>query len=212
MVSHELRTPLANLKAYAETLTVTKQLDLEKQKDFCNIINAEATRLARLVDDLLSISSMEVGSLSLVKEETDMERMMKEVVDKVSPQMDKKFIVMNTTFPEKWPKLHVDKDKMTGTLVNLLGNAVKYTPSGGRVTLRVKVHDTLSVAMAEPQNLPQIDEIERMTRLKVRPIFACSSSIQRLIPRYYEEGFEVDLVTTDFDETTIELQSDVAEM
>ena len=74
-----------------------------------------------------------------------------------------------------------------------------------------KVHDTLCVAMAEPQNLPQIDEIERMTRLRVRPVFACKSNIQRLIARYYEEGFEVDLVTADFDETAIELRSDVTE-
>ena len=138
-VSHELRTPLANLKAYAETLTLTEQLDVEKQKDFCNTINAEATKLARLVDDLLSISSMEVGSLSLAKEETDMERLLQEVVEKVSPQMDQKGIVFNTTFPEKWPELHLDKDKMAATLVNLLGNAVKYTPGDGRVTLRVRV-------------------------------------------------------------------------
>ncbi len=139
MVSHELRTPLANLKAYAETLTVTDQLDVEQQKDFCNIINVEATRLARLVDDLLSISSMEVGSLSAAKEETDVERMLNEVVDKVSPQADQKRIVLSTTFPEKWPKLHLDKDKMSAALVNLLGNAVKYTPNDGRVTLKVKV-------------------------------------------------------------------------
>ncbi len=139
IVSHELRTPLANLKAYAETLTVTEQLDVEQQKDFCNIINVEATRLARLVDDLLSISSMEAGSLSAAKEETDVERMLNEVVDKVSPQAERKGIVLNTSFPEKWPKLHLDKDKMAAALVNLLGNAVKYTPSGGRVGLKVKV-------------------------------------------------------------------------
>jgi two-component system phosphate regulon sensor histidine kinase PhoR len=139
MVSHELRTPLANLKAYAETLILTEQLDVAKQKDFCNIINAEATRLARLVDDLLSISSMEVGSLSLSREETDMERLLQEVVNKVRPQMDQKGTVFNTTFPEKWPKLHLDKDKMAATLVNLLGNAVKYTPGDGRVILKVSV-------------------------------------------------------------------------
>lgn len=143
MVSHELRTPLANLKAYAETLTVTEHLDVEKQKDFCNIINAEATRLARLVDDLLNISSMEVGSLSLTKEETDMERLLNEAVEKVSPQAAQKGIVLDTTFPEKWPKLQLDKDKMAAALINLLGNAVKYTAAEGRVGLRVKVteHD-----------------------------------------------------------------------
>ena len=75
----------------------------------------------------------------------------------------------------------------------------------------LRVHDTLCVAMAEPQNLPQIDEIERVTRLRVRPLFACLSSIQRLLPRYYEENFEVDLVTADFDETDLEVRPDALE-
>ena len=74
-----------------------------------------------------------------------------------------------------------------------------------------KVHDTLSVAMAEPRSLPQIDEIERITRLTVRPIFASLSSIQRMISRCYEEDFEVDMATADFDETSIEIRADVTE-
>lgn len=74
-----------------------------------------------------------------------------------------------------------------------------------------KVHDTLCVAMAEPRSLPRIDEIERMTRLTVRPIFASLASIQRMIPRCYEEDFHVDLATADFDETSIEVRSDMPE-
>ena len=75
----------------------------------------------------------------------------------------------------------------------------------------VKVRDTLCVAMAEPQNLPQIDEIERLTRLRVRAVFGCRSSIQRMISRCYEEDFEVDVVTADFDASAIELQPDEIE-
>src|SRR5688572_9318337 len=55
-----------------------------------------------------------------------------------------------------------------------------------------KIRDTLCVAMADPQNLEHIDELERITRLKVRPVFAFRTSIQRTLPRCYEEGFEVD--------------------
>ncbi|HVT29140.1 MAG TPA: hypothetical protein VHE81_14085, partial [Lacipirellulaceae bacterium] len=58
-----------------------------------------------------------------------------------------------------------------------------------------KVRDTICVAMADPQNLEQLDEIERVTGLHVRPVFAFRSSIQRTLPRCYEEGFEVDTVT-----------------
>jgi type IV pilus assembly protein PilB len=74
-----------------------------------------------------------------------------------------------------------------------------------------KVRDTLCVAMADPQNLEQLDEIERITGLKVRPVFAFRSSIQRTLPRCYEEGFEVDTVTADLDESAVQLQADAAE-
>jgi len=75
-----------------------------------------------------------------------------------------------------------------------------------------KVRDTLCVAMADPQNLEQLDEIERITDLKVRPVFAFRSSIQRTLPRCYEEGFEVDTVTADMDESAVQLQADAAEV
>ncbi len=139
--THELRTPLANIKAYAETLVLGEMLDVEKQKEFCNTINSEVTRLARFIDDLLSISSMEVGALSLARQETDMERLLREVIEKVRPQMAQKKTVLKCSLPEKLPKLHVDKDKIIAALVNLLGNAAKYTPEGGQVHLKVQVKD-----------------------------------------------------------------------
>ncbi|HEY4232531.1 MAG TPA: GspE/PulE family protein [Lacipirellulaceae bacterium] len=75
-----------------------------------------------------------------------------------------------------------------------------------------RVRDALCVAMADPQNLEHVDEIERVTHLRVRPVFAFRSSIQRTLPRCYEEGFEVDTVTADIDETTVQLQSDAADI
>ena len=75
-----------------------------------------------------------------------------------------------------------------------------------------KVRDTLCVAMADPQNLEHLDEIERITGLKVRPVFAFRSSIERTLPRCYEEGFEVDTVTADLDESAVQLQADAAEV
>jgi two-component system phosphate regulon sensor histidine kinase PhoR len=138
--THELRTPLSNIKAYAETLALS-DLDVERQKEFCNTINSEATRLARFIDDLLSISSMEAGALALARQETDTERMLREAVEKVRPQMTQKRITLNSSLPEKLPKLKLDKDKIIATLVNLMGNAAKYTPDGGQVNLRVRVKD-----------------------------------------------------------------------
>ena len=139
--THELRTPLANIKAYAETLALTEVIDVEQQKQFLNTINAEATRLARFVDDLLSVSSMELGSLSLNKQTTDLGRMFNEVLNKIRPQVNEKDLTLEVVLPEKLPEPILDKDKVATVLVNLLGNAVKYTPPGGRVTFRVTVVD-----------------------------------------------------------------------
>ena len=75
-----------------------------------------------------------------------------------------------------------------------------------------RVRGTLCVAMADPQNLEHLDEIERITGLSVRPVFAFRSSIQRTLPRCYEEGFEVDTVTADLDESAVQLQADAADV
>lgn len=136
--THELRTPLANIKAYSETLAMLDAADVERQKEFCNIIDSEVTRLSRFVDDLLSIDQMESGALSLIRHETDLGRLVGEVCEKVKPQMDGKRIVFETHFPKKFPKLQLDKDKFAAALVNLLGNAAKYTPEEGTVRLVVE--------------------------------------------------------------------------
>ena len=80
------------------------------------------------------------------------------------------------------------------------------------VVAMFKVRDTLSVAMSDPQNLVQIDELERATGLKIRPAFAFRTAIQRMILRCYEEGFQVDAVTADLDEGSVELQQDAIDV
>ena len=137
--THELRTPLSNIKAYAETLALSEVLDVEQQKEFCNTINAEATRLGRFIDDLLSISSVEAGSLAISRENVQVDRLMHDVLAKTQPLMHNKKIEFNFELPQKaMPEIFVDKDKLEVALVNLLGNAAKYTQEGGRVDVIVK--------------------------------------------------------------------------
>ena len=136
--THELRTPLANIKAYAETLSTCELDDPEQQKEFYNTINTEATRLARFVDDLLDISSMEVGSLLIRRQNVEIERLFREAVDKVRPLLEKKSITFEVVMPPKLGEMQIDKDKVSALLVNLLGNAAKYTPEGGQVRFKVE--------------------------------------------------------------------------
>ncbi len=174
--THELRTPLTNIKAYAETLTLAEITDVEQQKQFLNLINTEATRLARFVDDLLSISSIEVGSLAVNTQETNMLRMLDEIIGKAAPQMKQKEITFETSLPEKLPELRIDKDKTAATLTNLLGNAAKYTPEGGRFVFRVRhVDDTLVIDVEDTgfgiseEDLPKVfDKFYRSADPRVR--------------------------------------------
>jgi signal transduction histidine kinase len=93
------------------------------------------------VDDLLSVSSMELGSLSLNKQVTDLGRMLNDVLTKIRPQIAEKRLTLDVAFPEKMPEPEMDKDKISAVLVNLLGNAVKYTPEQGRVVFHVNISD-----------------------------------------------------------------------
>jgi len=161
--THEMRTPLSNIKAYAETLATCDSIEIEQQRDFCNIINSEVTRLARFVDDLLSISSMEAGSLVIQRQHCVASRLFEEVLSKVQPLMRQKEIDFNVELPEKMADLEIDKDKIVAVVVNLLGNAAKYTPTQGQVLLRVKMDESqLQIAVEDTgvgiseDELPQV--------------------------------------------------------
>lgn len=163
--THELRTPLANIRAYAETLVTHEAIDLEQQKEFCNIINAEATRLSRFVDAVLNVSQIESGSFAIDRHETELDRLLQNVIDHVRPQMVQKEIDFTVELPPKLPKLHLDKDKFQAALVNLLGNAAKYTPDGGVVSFRVEAkpsqllfHVQDSGIGIAPEELPRVFE------------------------------------------------------
>ena len=137
VATHELRTPLANIQAYAETLATENVEDTERQKEFCNTINLEAARLSRFIDDLLSISSMEAGAIALKRQEVDTLRLVDETIEKVRPQMVQKEVEFKTIVPAKLPSIYVDKDKISATLINILGNAVKYCEDGGQVVFTI---------------------------------------------------------------------------
>ncbi len=174
--THELRTPLANIKAYAETLATCDIADKEQQKEFCNTINTEATRLSRFVDDLLSISSIEVGSLSVNRQNVAIGRLLEEAADKIRPLMVSKSIQFDVLLGEKMGEMSIDKDKIAGVLLNLLGNAAKYTPDGGKVSfvasreedaLRVEVRDT-GVGILEDEHDKIFEKFYRSENPEIR--------------------------------------------
>lgn len=163
--THELRTPLANIKAYADTLADADDIDVDDQKRFYNIISNEATRLARFVDELLDVSQLESGTILATRSETDIERLIQETIENLRPQLLQKELKFETRLAPKIPGMFVDKDKLIAALVNLMGNAIKYTPAQGTVRLIVEPDDTsLSFHVEDtgigisPEELPRISE------------------------------------------------------
>jgi len=136
--THELRTPLANIRAYAETLTTGTDIDVDQQQDFFNVINNEATRLARFVDELLNVSQMEAGAITVQKHEIYLDRLMSELIEQQRPLSAEKSQCLEYIAPPKLPRIRGDKDKLAGAISNLVGNAIKYTPNGGSVKIRIE--------------------------------------------------------------------------
>ena len=136
--THELRTPLANIRAYAETLATATDIQVDQQQDFFNIINNEATRLARFVDELLNVSQMEAGAITVQTHEIYLDRLLTELVEQQRPLSVDKGQSLELLIPPKIPRIRGDKDKLAGAVSNLIGNAIKYTPNGGSVKVRVE--------------------------------------------------------------------------
>ncbi len=124
------------------------------------------------------------------------------------------FVTEEDIFPFVGRKLNVPTVKLRDGMVDPL--VVRLIPRGKAETLSVlaifKVRNSLCVAMAEPQNLQQIDEIERITNLKVRPVIAHRNSIRRMIDRCYEEDFRVDAVTADMEDSAVEITDDTVKV
>ena len=161
--THELRTPLANIKAYSETLSLANDIPFEQQQLFYNTINNEATRLARFVDELLDISQMEAGAITIQKHEVQLERLLPEILDSQRPLASAKKQTFDFTMAPKLPKFVADKDKFSAALTNLISNAIKYTPDGGKVSVRVDADTTRVLFIVEdsgygisPDDLPKL--------------------------------------------------------
>lgn len=150
-VSHELRTPLASIKGYSETLLDGGMDDKGTLKEFLRVIDRHATRMARLIDDLLVLSRLESHQMTIVSAPVDLGELIHATMKGFEKQARDKGIVIVSTLPDGLPKVLGDRDRLEQVMVNLLDNAIKYTPSGGRVSVtaektngavRVDVRDT----------------------------------------------------------------------
>lgn len=134
VVSHELKTPVALIKGYVGTLRREDvSWDSEIVQDSLEVIEDEADRLTELIENLLDASRLQAGQFSLNLAEIRMEKLAQEMADRFQTQTDRHRIVVK--FPDEFPVIVGDENRLEQVFYNLLSNAVKYSPDGGEITI-----------------------------------------------------------------------------
>ncbi len=169
-ISHELRTPLAGIKGYTTTLLRKDvEWDQDTKTEFLEIIDEESDKLRELIDNLLESSKVEAGVLHINKQPILLARIAQRAVSEVTSRAKKfEFLV---EFPPKFPIIEADPRRIEQILHNLLENAVKYSPNGGRIIIRGQVGDDHVMVSVADQGVgipeEQIDRIfERFHRVE----------------------------------------------
>jgi signal transduction histidine kinase len=159
-VTHELRTPLTTIKGYTEGL-----MDgvLPADEETYTQIYREADRLQRLVNDLQELSRVEAGAYELHPKKTSVKALVDLTIDRLGRQFQEKEVSITTQISPDLPPIQVDEDRIGQVLLNLVGNALQYTPSGGsvRVTATSKAGQ-VQIAISDsgigipPEHLPHL--------------------------------------------------------
>lgn len=164
-VSHELKTPLTSIAGFIETLK-SGAIDNEKVRNrFLDIIEIETERLGRLIDDLLSLSAIENSKFSLTREEINVNEVIAEINDMVEGLVAQKHIHYRAEVEASLPPIVGNRDWFKQMMLNLIDNAIKYTPDGGTVKVLVyKKYDNLFLVVKDTgigipkQDIPRLFE------------------------------------------------------
>jgi PAS domain S-box-containing protein len=132
-VSHELRTPLTSLRGFAE-LMLTREFSREKQRHFLEVILNEGTRLTNLINDFLDIQRMESGKQTYHFGAVDLASLLHNALAVFNPE--ESHHLLHVEIPDNLPPVHADGDRLHQVLANLLSNAMKFSPNGGKITVR----------------------------------------------------------------------------
>mgnify|MGYP000903905229 CR=1 FL=1 len=136
-VSHELRTPLTSIKSYTETLLDGDIDDRETAIKFLEVINSESDRMTRLVKDLLQLSRLDNKQMKWNMNEISFVELVKSLVSKMQLEAKSKGHILECYVIGDIPKVKGDKDRLEQVILNILNNAIKYTPEGGKVSVYI---------------------------------------------------------------------------
>lgn len=176
-VSHELRTPITVIKSYSDILADSPDADPETRTRFLDTISSETDRMAKIISDLLTLSSLdEKTNYTRPAEQIDVRNMVENLVDRLAPQAKKREQTLTYTPINDVPKIKGDRGALDRVLTNIISNALKYTPSGGTIEIftskvyndiMIKVSDT-GIGISKEQ-LPNIfDRFYRVDKARSR--------------------------------------------
>lgn len=138
-VSHELRTPLTSIKGYIDLLLDNEVGELnEEQVEFLQIVQNNSNRLVALISDLLDIARIEAGRIELQCAPRQIKSLIEQAASTLRMAIEEKAQTLTVNVPPDVPPVLADDNRMTQVLTNLLSNAHKYTPAGGRIEVRVE--------------------------------------------------------------------------
>lgn len=144
-VAHEILTPITNIKSYSEMLMDGEIQDADLQKEFYNTINEQTNRLADLIKNLLNISKMEMGSLTINKGLVKTDWLFEGCISSIEASALEKNITIVRHQPDIFPALIADKDLLKAAIINILGNALKYTPANGNITFSISEQNKMVI-------------------------------------------------------------------
>ena len=144
LVSHELRTPLTSIIGFVSFILDGKTGPInEKQQNSLVRVHRQSKRLAALINDLLDVSRIESGRIQMNQEPIMLLEIANQRIEEIRPQADAKAIQLNFVCPESLPAILGDEARMGQAFTNLIGNAIKFTPDNGEVTVKLKVDGNL---------------------------------------------------------------------
>jgi two-component system phosphate regulon sensor histidine kinase PhoR len=135
--SHELRTPLASVTLLIETLAGPARDNAADRDRFLGMMQVQADRMRRLIDDLLSLSRIELDEHVPPSDRADLSAVAREVADSLSPVLKERNVTLNLRVPQQAVRVVGERFQLAQVVQNLVDNAIKYTPDGGVVTVEV---------------------------------------------------------------------------
>jgi signal transduction histidine kinase len=161
-VSHELRTPLTAIKGAVDLVLREVAGPLtEKQTHYLTRVRSNTQHLAGLINDLLDLSKIESGRIEVNSSRVSLGGLAHEVMETLRPVAAEKFIALETTIPEPPILVWADREKINQVLMNLIGNAIKFTPAQGRVAVSVEKNGSESIRVSVSDTGPGIPPQEK---------------------------------------------------